>query len=219
MGAIHASILEKHNRELLVKVASLEKPNAELTKTNSNLVGSVLPKLNTVANTVATKEFVKLTATATTNQITAHTAARGTSDIGPFSAKWTINVTDLLKTCTKKSEGVVSEKFTPYPQMTLQLSCYPHGYGGSGSSPVMYLNLLDGASWQKGEIEWEVSAGQNKFPKKDIPCSWTDNSLVQGFGPGDILSLNELKRAKTLIIVIRHWATSEEIEVKSLPQA
>ena len=202
LAVVHAGILEKQNKELLAKVAGLEKANADLlergsvleksnadlTKTNADLINSVLPQLQSVQTTTdslkattATKSDVQ----STERRILTRVDNNCTTSIllGSFSATWTLNVTDLLKTCTKTGDRVSSDKFAPIPGMTFRVQLFPYGaYVLPGDvlpgELGVFLFLLAGASWQIGEVEFELSAGQNKFPKKTRTVGWKENEYV-----------------------------------------
>ena len=196
-AVVHASILEKQNKELkkqngglLVKVSDLEKANLDLMLTNVDLINSMLPQLESVKTT--TESLMATTATksdfqATTAEVLA-SEERIRSDnncttsllLGSFSATWTLNVTKLLETCTTAGDKVSSDKFGLVPGMIFHVELYPYGQAADppGSGLGLFLCLLGGASWRRGAVRFEVSAGQNFFPKKAIALSWKNNEYV-----------------------------------------
>ena len=123
---VRAPDMTKHREEsALIHVSILEKQNRELVARNADLMNSVLPQLQTLTNTTATKSDV----TAAKNDLKAHasstkeslradltTAAKASEDRiavqvrssavrdpvslllpGPFKVTWTLNVADLYE--------------------------------------------------------------------------------------------------------------------------
>ena len=107
--------------------------------------------------------------------------------------------------------------------MSFRLRVFPHGVS-TWKTPDAFcvsLILVDGASWQKGEITFEFSAGQNKFPTKEMVLSWSNNNNWRGGGVGWRGGVEQVKKAKTMNIVAMHLPSlgarkfPEEFKVKT----
>ena len=95
--------------------------------------------------------------------------------------------------------------------MTFQIELLPYGMRTNDlrahpDKMCVFLFLLDGGPWQRGRIEFELSAGQNKFSKRAHVAEWTDKEVGSegGFGMVNLLPVEELKKAKTVTLVLKH---------------
>ena len=212
----HANILEKQNKEYVVKIAALEKSNAALTNANAELAQLVKTNSDlTKANGELAKTNSDLVSTwgPQINNSASEISTLLSLGLGKFSAAWTLNVADALKTCTKTDDCVRSERFSPIPQMAFEIRMFPHGQQATSGKVGVYLALLTaGASWSKGVMEFEISCGENKFPKITTwSARWDANSVQRGWGRQSVMSTEDLKKTKTVNIVVRHRAKPGQV--------
>ena len=221
---IHVSILEKQNKELKVQ-------KKDLSVRNAHLMDSILPQLQTLTNTTATKSDVAaakndlkaglaIVAKASEDRATVQARSSGTSDPVPlllpgrFEATWSLNVTNLFQTCTAVDDFVQSEDFTPAPQKSFRIRVYPHGYGGNSADRFcVVLWLRHGASWREGEVDWGFQVwGRLGYVKhwvsSGIVSPWSENQRRHDvvFSPEDAL---RVRNATNMKIVVKHREAME----------